>query len=235
MNTAAHDGFTGGAADVTRILLSPHQRTNINLHAGSDDILRGSQRNLVEQQYESARTGASGLLLPSELGIRATGTLSRQLPGGIDATLNAEADHSNGHVLSGLSEQLPAELHRSSVDNRLHVGGTLSGDKEQWHWNLAANGDVDHNSTNTIQSGVSFAPGSAASTLAAANTDATVNGPLFATPAGTAEVTLRIAAATEHLHIDQEHFVTPPAGSTNRTTGTAESASIFPFRTGTAP
>ena len=53
---------------------------------------------------------------------------------------------------------------------------------------LAANGDVDHNSTNTIQSGVSFAPGSAASTLAAANTDATVNGPLFATPAGTAEV-----------------------------------------------
>jgi hypothetical protein len=221
LNTAAHDGFTGGAADVTRILLSPHQRTNINLHAGSDDILRGSQRNLVEQQYESARTGASGLLLPSELGIRATGTLSRQLPGGIDATLNAEADHSNGHVLSGLSEQLPAELQRSSVDNRLHVGGTLSGDKEQWHWNLAANGDVDHNSTNTIQSGVSFAPGSAASTLAAANTDATVNGPLFATPAGTAEVTLRIAAATEHLHIDQEHFVTPPAGSTNRTTGTA--------------
>src|SRR5689334_19997981 len=122
-NTAAHDGFTGGAGDLTRVVLSPHQRTNINLHAGSDDILRGSQRSLVEQQYESNGTGATGLLLPSELGVRATATISRQLPAGVDATLNAEADHNQGHALSGLSEQLPAELHRSSTDNRLHVGG----------------------------------------------------------------------------------------------------------------
>ena len=220
-NTAVHDGFTGGAGDVTRVFLSPHQRTNINLHAGSDDILRGSQRSLVEQQYESNGTGATGLLLPSELGIRATATLSRQLPGDVDATFNAEADHSQGHALSGLSEQLPAELHRSSTDDRLHLGGTLSGDQAQWHWNLAANADADHNNTNTIQSGLFFAPGSAASTHAAANLDATVNGPLFVMPAGNAEVTLRTAGSTEHLRIDQEHFVTPPAGSTNRTTGTA--------------
>lgn len=220
-NTAAHDGFTGGAGDLTRVILSPHQRTNINLHAGSDDILRGSQRSLVEQQYESNGTGATGLLLPSELGVRATATISRQLPAGVDATLNAEADHNQGHALSGLSEQLPAELHRSSTDNRLHVGGTLAGDQTQRHWNLAANADVEHNSTNTIQSGQFFAPGSAASTRIAANIDATVNGPLFPVPAGTAEVTLRAAGSTEHLNIDQEHFVTPPEGSTDRTTGTA--------------
>lgn len=220
-NTAAHDGFTGGAGDLTRVVLSPHQRTNINLHAGSDDILRGSQRSLVEQQYESNGTGATGLLLPSELGVRATATISRQLPAGVDATLNAEADHNQGHALSGLSEQLPAELHRSSTDNRLHVGATLSGDQAQWHWNLASNADLEHNSTNTIQSGLFFAPGSAASTRIAANIDATVNGPLFPVPAGTVEVTLRAAGSTEHLNIDQEHFVTPPEGSTDRTTGTA--------------
>lgn len=220
-NTAAHDGFTGGAGDLTRVLLGPHQRTNINLHAGSDDILRGSQRSLVEQQYESNGTGATGLLLPSELAVRATATFSRQLPGGVDATFNAEADHGQGHALSGLSEQLPAELHRSSTDNRLHVGATLAGDQTQWHWNLAANADVEHNSTNTIQSGQFFAPGSAASTRIAANIDATVNGPLFPVPAGTAEVTLRTAGSSEHLNIDEEHFVTPPEGSTDRTTGTA--------------
>jgi len=220
-NTASHEGFTGGGGDLTRIVLSPNQRTNINLHAGSDDILRGAQRSLVEQQYESNGTGATGLLLPSELGIRATATVSRALSDGVEGTLNAEADHSQGHALSGLSEQLPAELHRSSTDNRLHIGGTLSGDQSQWHWNLAANADVDHNSTNTIQSGLFFAPGSAASTRAAADFDATVNGPLFAVPAGEAEITVRAGASTEHLHIDQEHFVTPPAGSTDRTTGSA--------------
>jgi hypothetical protein len=220
-NTASHEGFTGGAGDLTRVHLSPTQRTNLNLHAGSDDILRGSQRNLVEQQYESSGTGATGLLLPPELGLRATATLSRQLPGGVDATVNAEADHSRGHALSGLSEQLPAELHRSSVDDSVHLGGTLSGDQAEWHWNVAANADADRSRTTTSRSGEFFAPGSAQSTRAAANLDATVNGPLFAMPAGNAEVTLRTAAWTEHLHIDEEHFVTPPAGSTNRTTGTA--------------
>ena len=220
-NTAAHDGFTGGGGDLTRVVLGTNQRTNINLHAGSDDILRGSQRSLLEQQYESNGSGATGLLLPSELGIRATATVSRQLASGVEATVNGEADHSVGHALSGLSEQLPAELHRSSTDDRLHVGGTLSGDQAQWHWNIAANADADRNSTNTIQSGLFFAPGSAASTHAAANFDATVNGPLFPLPAGQAEVTLRTGASTEHLRIDEEHFVTPPEGATNRTTGTA--------------
>ena len=220
-NTAAHDGFTGGNGDLTRVVLNTNQRTNINLHAGSDDILRGSQRSLLEQQYESNGSGATGLLLPSELGIRATATVSRQLTSGAEATVNGEADHSVGHALSGLSEQLPAELHRSSTDDRLHVGGTLSGDQAQWHWNIAVNADVDRNSTNTIQSGLFFAPGSAASTHAAANFDATVNGPLFPLPAGEAEVTLRTGASTEHLRIDEEHFVTPPEGATDRTTGTA--------------
>jgi outer membrane cobalamin receptor len=73
-NTASHDGYTGGGADLTKIFLSPKQRTTMNLHAGTSDILRGSQRSLVEQQYESEGTGATGLLLPPELGVRGTGT-----------------------------------------------------------------------------------------------------------------------------------------------------------------
>src|SRR5438105_1708709 len=121
-NTASHEGFTGGGGDLTRILLAPNQRTTINLHAGSDNILRGSQRSLLEQQYESKGTGATGLLLPPELGLRGTLTYNRALPGGVDATLNAEAAHTRGHALSGLSEQLPAELNRNSTDDRLHLG-----------------------------------------------------------------------------------------------------------------
>src|SRR5690348_17015338 len=39
-NTASHDGYLGGGADVTRILLTPGQRSTLNLHAGTSDILR---------------------------------------------------------------------------------------------------------------------------------------------------------------------------------------------------
>ena len=227
-NTAAHNGYTGGGADLTRILLSPSQRTTLNLHGGTDDILRGAQRSLVEQQYESAGTGATGLLLPPELGIRGTATVNRELPGDVEATLNVEAAHSNGHLLSGLSEQLPAQLRRHTLDDSLHLGSTLNGDSGSWHWNLAANGDLERNATTTTDLGQLFAPGNAQSKQAAGDVDATLNGPLFALPTGTADVTLRTAAAAEYLDVDQQRFVTPPAGSTSRITGTAAASIDIP-------
>jgi hypothetical protein len=220
-NTAAQDGFSGGSGDVTRIVLSPTQRSTFNLHAGSQDILRGSQRSLVQQQYESNGTGATGLLIPPEVGLHGTATVSRELPGGVDAAINAEAQHNQGHLLSGLSQQLPAELHRSTTDDTLHVGGTLSGDASDWHWNVASNADFDHNRTTTNNQGQLFAPGSAKSTRLFADLDGTLNGSPFALPAGKADVTFRAAGSTEHLDIEQQNFPTPPRGSTDRTAGTA--------------
>jgi hypothetical protein len=228
-NTASHEGFTGGNADLTRIHLGPDQRATFNLHAGSEDILRGSQRSLVEQQYESAGTGATGLLIPPELGVRGTATITRELPGEVEATFNAEVAHRNGHLLSGLSEQLPAELRRHTIDDSLHLGATISGDKAQWHWNITSNADAERNRTTTKDLGQDFAPGSAESTHLSANLDATVNGNLFATPGGQADVTLRVAGSTEHLGIDQEHFLTPPHGSTDRTTGISAASIDIPI------
>jgi hypothetical protein len=123
-------------------------------------------------------------------------------------------------LLSGLSEQLPAELHRSSTNDSLHLGGTLSGDASQWHWNVASNADVEHDHTTTSDQGQQFAPGSAKSTRAFADVDGTLNGTLLALPAGNAEVTLRAGGSTEHLDIEQQDFPTPPRGSTGRTTAT---------------
>ena len=220
-NTAAQEGFSGGSGDLTRILLSPTQRTTLNLHAGSDDILRGSQRSLVQQQYESSGTGATGLLIPPEVGLHGTATVSRALPGGVNATFNAEAQHRTGHLLSGLSEQLPAELHRSTTDDSLHLGGALSGDVAQWHWSVASNADIDRNHTTTNNKGQFFAPGSATTTRGFADLDGTLNGSLFSLPAGKADVTIRVSASTEHLDIEQQDFPTPPHGSTARQTGTA--------------
>jgi hypothetical protein len=123
-------------------------------------------------------------------------------------------------LLSGLSEQLPAELRRHTLDDTLHLGATLSGDQQQWHWNLTSNADAERNRTTTTDLGQPFAPGNAASTRLAGNLDGTLNGPLFALPAGNADVTFRAAVSEEYLDIDQQHFATPPAGSTQRTTGT---------------
>jgi hypothetical protein len=228
-NTASQDGYTGGGGDFTRILLAPKRRTTLNLHAGTDNILRGAQRSLVEQQYETEGTGATGLLIPPELGIRGTGTWYRALADGVDATLNIQAGHSNGHLLSGLSEQLPAQLRRQTTTDSLHVGSALSGDDAQWHWNVAANGDLERDRTSTTDLGKVFAPGNARSTDLAGSLDATLNGPLFAMPGGPADVTVRAAASGEYLDIDQEPFVTPPAGSTSRATATAAASIDIPL------
>jgi len=228
-NTASHDGYTGGGADLTRILLSPKQRTTLNLHAGTDDILRGSQRSLVEQQYESVGTGATGLLIPPELGIRATGTVNRELAGDVEAAINLEAGHSNGHLLSGLSEQLPAQLRRNTVDDSLHLGTTLTGDQSAWHWNVTGNGDFSHNRTSTTDSGQTFAPGNAQSTRVAGSIDGTANGPLFAVPAGSVDLTVRAAGSGEYLDIDEQHLDTPPAGTTKRSTAIGSASIDIPI------
>ena len=219
-NKASHDGYAGGGGDLTRIKLTPKVRRTLNLHAGSEDILRGAQRSLVEQQYEGVGTGATGLLIPPEFGIRGTGTWYRALPHDVDATINVEAAHSNGHLLSGLSEQLPAALRRHTVNDTFHLGSSLSGDQNLWHWNVAANGDLDRNRTTTTNEGQVFAPGNAQSRHGSGDFDATLNGPIFKTPGGNADITLRASASGEYLDIEQERFATPPAGSTSRATAT---------------
>lgn len=228
-NSAAHDGYTGGGGDLTRISLTPKLRRTLSLHVGTEDILRGSQRSLVEQQYEGVGTGATGLLIPPELGVRGTGTWYRALPHDVDGTINLEAAHSNGHLLSGLSEQLPAELRRNTTDDRFHLGGSLAGDQGQWHWNVSANGDFERNRTTTTNQGQLFAPGNAKSNDASGDLDATLNGPLFSTPTGSADVSLRAAASGEYLEIDQTHFATPPAGSTSRATAVAAASIDLPI------
>ena len=227
-NTATESGFSGGGADLTRILLTPKRRTTFNLHGGTEDILRGAQRSLVEQQYESSGTGATGLLLPPELGVRGTLTVSRELPGEVEETFNAQAAHSNGHLLSGLSEQLPAELRRHTLDDSLHLGSTLSGGQGKWYWNLAANGDAERNRTTTTDLGQLFAPGNAQSTRFAGDLDGTLNGPLFTSPLGDADVSLRAATSAEYLDIDEQHFAST-LDRTRRTTATAAASIDLPI------
>jgi hypothetical protein len=228
-NTASRDGNTGGSGDLTRLELGKNDRKTFNAHVGGDDILSSSQRSLVQQQYDTASNGQAAFVIPLEFRVRAGATVNRELPGDVQATYNAEAEHSLGHSLGGLSEQLPAELNRDTTVDSLHLGGVVNGGPEQWHWSLTGNGDVQRESTVTTDSGVRFAPGSARSFHADANFDAAINGDLFDMPGGKAGLTFRFGGATEHLHIDQEDLGVPPSENTNRTSASGSASIDLPI------
>ena len=228
-NTASRDGNTGGSGDLTRLQIGKNERTTINAHAGGDDILTGSQRSIVQQQYDVSGIGDTVFVAPLELRVRAGATVNRELSNDAQATYNAEVDHSRGHSLSGLSEQLPAELNRDTTIDSIHLGGVLNGDSGQWHWSLVGNGDAQRENTVTTTSGVVYAPGSARSLRADANFDATITGDLFELPGGKAGLTLRVGSATEYLHINQEQLGVPPSENTSRTSGIGAASIDLPI------
>ena len=221
---AAHEGKTGGAADFTRLRLKAKQRTTINAHVGGEDVLSAAQHSIVPQQYDVTGTGSTAFAVPPVMRIRAGATVSRELPGKVEATYNAEAEHDVGHSLSGLSELLPAELNRDTTLDALHLGGVVNGEKKQWQWSLTGTGDFQRESTTTRNGGVLFAPGSARSAHSNLSADATITGLLFKIPAGNAAMTFRIGGAIENLHVDQEQLIS--GSETSRRTSSVTGLSV---------
>lgn len=217
--TAASRGpKIGGNADVTRLELDSKQRTTLNAHIGGDDILSAAQRSVVPQPYDVTGTGQSGFAVPLVMRIRAGATVSRELPGNVETSYNAEVEHDVGHSLSGLSEQLPAELNRDTKVDSLHLGAVANGGGKEWHWNITGTGDVQHENTETVNAGAVVAAGSARSLHSDMNIDATMNGPLFNVPAGAASVTLHAGSTFESLQVDQQQLTAAPSEDPHRLT-----------------
>ena len=126
-NTSA-GGFNGGSGDATRMKIDRTGRTTVNLHAGGNDILNAAQRDLAKQQSASA-SSASGVAVPSELRFRGGATVNRDLPGNVEATVNAEAEHDVGRALGDVTGQLPAKARRETATDSVHAGAILNGDQ----------------------------------------------------------------------------------------------------------
>jgi len=212
-NTAS-GGYIGGNGDVTRMQIDEDRRTTLNAHVGGDDVLTTAQRNLSQQQNADVLAAGS---VPSEFKLRSEATVKRILNGGADATANAEVEHDEGRSLNGLTDQISTKLRRETMTDSLRTGAALNADSGQWHWSVTGDADFERTESKADNDGLAAAPDRAHSTRTAADLDATLNGNLFALPAGQASATVDVGGNLEELDVDELHVGEWAPRTTGRT------------------
>ena len=218
-------GEASGNADVTRLMIQRNGRTQFNLHAEGNSMLKESERDIDLESLPPSATEEQALSARSLVGtrrdIRGGAIINRQILGNVSATLNTELEHSEGRSLIGLAESDLQLLDRDTHSDSAHLGGTLNWDKSQWRYNVTGNADWDRSVTGTDRDDVDFPRDRARQTTTSADISATANGTLFKLPAGNAGATFKVGASTVNLDsLSRRQGVETP-GSLDRTTGTA--------------
>ena len=218
-------GEASGNADVTRLMIQRNGRTQFNLHAEGNSMLKESERDIDLESLPPGATEEQALSARSLVGtrrdIRGGAIINRQILGNVSATLNTELEHSEGRSLIGLAESDLQLLDRDTHSDSAHLGGTLNWDKSQWRYNVTGNADWDRSVTGTDRDDVDFPRDRARQTTTSADISATANGTLFKLPAGNAGATFKVGASTVNLDsLSRRQGVETP-GSLDRTTGTA--------------
>jgi len=218
-------GEASGNADVTRLMIQRNGRTQFNLHAEGNSMLKESERDIDLESLPPGATEEQALSARSLVGtrrdIRGGAIINRQILGNVSATLNTELEHSEGRSLIGLAESDLQLLDRDTHSDSAHLGGTLNWDKSQWRYNVTGNADWDRSVTGTDRDDVDFPRDRARQTTTSADISATANGTLFKLPAGNAGATFKVGASTVNLDsVGRRQGVETP-GSLDRTTGTA--------------
>jgi hypothetical protein len=218
-------GEASGNADVTRLMIQRNGRTQFNLHAEGNSMLKESERDIDLESVPPGATESQALAARSLIGtrrdIRGGAIFNRQILGNVSATLNTELEHSEGRSLIGLAESDLQILDRDTHSDSAHLGGTLNWDKKQWRYNVAGNADWDRSVTGTDRDDVAFPRDRARETTTSADISATANGTLFKLPAGNAGATFKVGVSTVNLDsVSRRQGVETP-GSLDRTTGTA--------------
>ncbi|HYU94824.1 MAG TPA: TonB-dependent receptor [Sphingomicrobium sp.] len=218
-------GEASGNADVTRLMIQRNGRTQFNLHAEGNSMLKESERDIDLESLPPGATEEQALSARSLVGtrrdIRGGAIINRQILGNVSATLNTELEHSEARSLIGLAESDLQLLDRDTHSDSAHLGGTLNWDKSQWRYNVTGNADWDRSVTGTDRDDVDFPRDRARQTTTSADISATANGTLFKLPAGNAGATFKVGASTVNLDsLSRRQGVETP-GSLDRTTGTA--------------
>ncbi|HXC73120.1 MAG TPA: TonB-dependent receptor [Sphingomicrobium sp.] len=218
-------GEASGNADATRLMIQRNGRTQFNLHAEGNSMLKESERDIDLESVPPGATEEQALAARSLIGtrrdIRGGAIFNRQILGDVSATLNTELEHSEGRSLIGLAESDLQLLDRDTHSDSAHLGGTLNWDKSQWRYNVTGNADWDRSVTGTDRDDVAFPRDRARETTTSADISATANGTLFELPAGNAGATFKVGASTVNLDsVSRRQGVETP-GSLDRTTGTA--------------
>ncbi len=218
-------GEASGNADATRLMIQRNGRTQFNLHAEGNSMLKELERDIALESVPPGATEEQALAARSLIGtrrdIRGGAIFNRQILGNVSATLNTELEHSEGRSLIGLAESDLQPLDRDTHSDSAHLGGTLNWDKSQWRYNVTGNADWDRSVTGTDRDDVVFPRDRARETTTSADLSATANGTVFKLPAGNAGATFKVGASTVNLDSVSRRHGVETSGSLDRTTGTA--------------
>jgi hypothetical protein len=219
-NAATEGGYAGGLADLTQMRIQNTGRDTYNLRIGGNDILTESERDIAQQDPNTAdASAAANSLLPSQFKTRGNATINRTILGDVSATFNGEVEHDSGHALTGLSDQLVSKLDRNTNSDSAHLGTALNWDKSDWHYSVTGNLDWDRDVTETERDDPLFPEDRARSTSLAGDLTGTANGNLFSLPAGNASTTIKVGANTQHLDSKSTIAGVQASDSLGRTTG----------------
>lgn len=212
---ATEGGYSGGRADLTRLMIGRPGRTTLNLRAEANGLLTEAERDV------DGEDGDSRSLIGTRRLVRGTATVNRTILGDVSATANGELSHSTGRSLLGRGETLLQTLGRDTRNDAAHAGFLLNGTKSEWRWSVTGNGDFARNTSRSDRDDVDFPEQRTRDTRLSADLTATANGSLFKLPAGDASAAFRAGAATTHLDARRTSEDETSSSSLGRTSGTA--------------
>lgn len=221
-------GNVGGNGELTRLEISRGNRTTFNVRAEGNSPLFESERDIALDEDATTDERAFRTLVGSRRLLRGTMTVNRTMFGDVGATLNTEVEHVVGRSLFGLSDFELEPLVRNTSSESAHIGIALNGDKGKWRWSLTSNGDVSQSLTRSDRETGSRRNRSESFTTSA-DVDLMANGPVFALPAGDANLTVRVGGNRLNLDSERRSDTDFSSSDLGRTRGSASANIDLPI------
>lgn len=227
-NTATEGGYLGGTGELTQLRIQKNGRTTFNVRAEANSPLTENERDIRLEDTSSPDERSARTLIGSKQLLRGAATVNRTIWSNVGATLNAEVEQNQGRSLFGLSDFALDPLVRNTSTDSAHLGVALNGNKGKWRWSATGNGDVGRSLTRSGRKDETERDRSESVTISG-DVDLSANGPLFAVPAGDANMTVRVGVSTLHLDGERRNAGDFSDNDLSRTRGSASANFDLPI------
>jgi hypothetical protein len=164
---ATDGGYANGRGEYGRLVIAEGTRTSVNFRAEGNSPLYEDEREIalqpVESQPDPVDPRSFRTLVGSSNDLRVTATHNRTIFGDVSATINGEAERSEGKsrfgvptgtLVNGEEEILlafPEEgpLTRNSKTESLALGTAFNGNSGRWRWSSTGNAEYSRSTTRT--------------------------------------------------------------------------------------
>ncbi|MFL6756056.1 MAG: TonB-dependent receptor plug domain-containing protein [Sphingomicrobium sp.] len=164
---ATDGGYVDGRGDAGRLIIAEGTRTSVNLRAEGNSALFEDERDILLQPVASQPKAVDPRPFRTLVGsgdtLRLTATHNRTILGDVSATVNAEAERTDGksrigvptgslevgdtEILRAFPDEGP--LTRDSKSEALRAGTALNWQEGKWHLSSTGNAEYSHSLTRT--------------------------------------------------------------------------------------